>query len=78
MIVHRVDFKRVEPPSSPEPAYMSRYGGDLNAFLKWEQFGKSDESSPKYRAILRDYQRTMKRRVGAIESPFEVVMAVIK
>jgi len=61
-----------------EPAYMSKYGGDLNAFLKWEQFGKSDDSSPKYRAILRDYQRTMKRKVGAVESPFEVVISVIK
>jgi hypothetical protein len=61
-----------------EPAYTSKYGGDLNAFLKWEQFGKSDDSSPKYRAILRDFQRTMKRKVGTTDSPFEVVMGVIK
>jgi AIPR protein len=61
-----------------EPAYMSKYGGDLNAFLKWEQFGKSDDSSPKYRGILRDYQRTMKRKTGGQESPFEAVLGVLK
>lgn len=61
-----------------EPAYMSKYGGDLNAFLKWEQFGKSDDSSPKYRGILRDYQRTMKRKTGGQESPFETVLGVLK
>jgi len=57
---------------------MSKYGGDLNAFLKWEQFGKSDDSSPKYRGILRDYQRTMKRKTGWQESPFETVLGVLK
>jgi hypothetical protein len=60
-----------------EPAYMSKYGGDLNAFLKWEQFGKTDESSPRYRRLLGDYQRTMKRRSPGQASPFEVIVAAI-
>ena len=56
----------------------SKYGGDLNAYLKWEQLGKSDDSSPKYRGILRDYQRTMKRRGGGQEPPFETVLTAIR
>lgn len=61
-----------------EPAYISKYGGDLNAYLKWEQLGKSDDSSPKYLGILRDYQRTMKRRSGGLESPFEIVLNIMR
>ncbi len=61
-----------------EPAYISKYGGDLNAYLKWEQLGKSDDSSPKYRGILRDYQRTMKRKSGGQEPPFETVLTAIR
>lgn len=61
-----------------EPAYISKYGGDLNAYLKWEQLGKSDDSSPKYRGILRDYQRTMRRKSGGQQPPYEIVLNVIK
>lgn len=61
-----------------EPAYISKYGGDLNAYLKWEQLGKSDDASPKYRGILRDYQRTMKRKSGGQEPPFDVVLSAIR
>ncbi|MFM8332091.1 MAG: AIPR family protein [Candidatus Methylumidiphilus sp.] len=61
-----------------EPAYHSKYGGDLNAYLKWDQLGQNDDSSPKYRGILRDYQRTMKRKSAGLESPFEIVLSVLK
>jgi phage gp36-like protein len=65
-------------PIFAEPAYTTKYGGDLNAYLKWEQFGKSDDSSPKYRATLRDFQRTMRRKSGGQLSPFETVLNAIK
>ncbi len=61
-----------------EPAYLTKYGGDLNAFLKWEQFGKSDDSSPKFRVLLHGYQKAMKVKSGGQQSPFEIVLNAIK
>ncbi len=35
-----------------EPAFQNTYNNDLNAFLKWEQLGKSDDSTPRMRQLL--------------------------
>jgi hypothetical protein len=60
-----------------EPAYVSKYGGDLNAYLKWDQLGKSDDASPKFRVMLAIYQRAMKVKSDGQKSPFEVVLSAI-
>jgi len=59
-----------------EPTF-AEHGGDLNAYLKWEQIGKSSESSPKFRSMLNVYQRTMKRKIDDQPSPFEIILGAI-
>ncbi len=44
-----------------EPAFRDRYNNDLNSFLKWEQLGKSQTSTPMLLTLLSDYQRLMDR-----------------
>ena len=61
-----------------EDGYLNKYGGDLNAFLKSEQFGKSDASSPKLRLLLNTYKRAMKREGSDSQSPFDIILNAIK
>ena len=51
---------RAELNAYGEDAYKKRFSQDMNAFLKADDLGKED-STPKLRALLRDYQRTSKR-----------------
>ncbi|HEX2950393.1 MAG TPA: AIPR family protein, partial [Armatimonadota bacterium] len=44
-----------------EPSYAD-FNHDLNAYLKWEQLGKTDEQSPKFRQLLKSYRRLMERK----------------
>jgi hypothetical protein len=47
-----------------EPAYLNTYGGDLNAFLKWEQLGKSDADCPNYRQLISTRKAVVGMRIG--------------
>ena len=35
-----------------EPAFTNTYNNDLNGFLKWEQLGKTEASTPRFRQLL--------------------------
>lgn len=58
-----------------EPAYKERYNNDLNSFLKWEQLGKTKDSTPRLIMLLEDYQRSIAR---GKPSPREVITEAIK
>lgn len=51
-----------------EPVYRNTYGGDLNAFLKWERFGKTDNDCPNYRQLLATQRAVMGKRLGGADS----------
>jgi hypothetical protein len=51
-----------------EPVYRNTYGGDLNAFLKWERLGKTDNDCPNYRQLLATQRAVMGKRLGGTES----------
>ncbi len=53
------------------------YKNDLNAFLKWEQLGKSDTATPRFKSLLAINKRTMKRNTGG-RIPYNIVLEVIK
>jgi hypothetical protein len=61
-----------------EPAYKNTYYYDLNAFLKAEQFGKTEQSSPRLRALLAITKMFMGQRMGGHASRREVVGTAIK
>jgi len=44
-----------------EPAFINSFNNDLNAFLKWEQIGKNDQTSPRLRALLAMHKSLMSR-----------------
>ena len=51
-----------------EPVYLRDYGGDLNAFLKWEKIGKSDNDCPNYRQLLLTQRAVSGKRLQGAES----------
>lgn len=53
------------------------YKNDLNAFLKWEQLGKSESSTPRLKSLLAIHKRTMKRNIGG-KIPYNLVLESIK
>jgi hypothetical protein len=59
-----------------EPAFRERYNNDLNSFLKWEQLGKSQTSTPMLLTLLSDYQRLMDR--GRPPTARELIAKAIK
>lgn len=50
-----------------EPAYLNDFGGDLNAFLKWERLGKGD-ACPNLRDALATQRRVVGKRIGDKDS----------
>ena len=42
-----------------EPAFRNNFNNNLNGYLKWEQLGKSEVSSPRLRSLLGGYKRTL-------------------
>jgi hypothetical protein len=59
-----------------EPSYLSKFNADLNAFLKSEQLGKS-ENSPKLRDLINDYSRLMGRGQGVTLAPREIIVRTL-
>ncbi|MBD1895917.1 AIPR family protein [Coleofasciculus sp. FACHB-129] len=61
-----------------EPEYIKRQVKNVNDYIQWEYFGKSQETSPKLIGLLEIHKRTIKRRTGGQQSPFELVLEAIK
>jgi hypothetical protein len=47
-----------------EPAFINAFNNDLNGFLKWEQLGKSETSTPRFRQLLSVAKGIMGTRTG--------------
>jgi hypothetical protein len=61
-----------------EPSFRDAFNSDLNAFLKSEQLGKSDVSTPRLRSLLAATKRTLGRPTRAGEpSPRDLITQTI-
>ena len=60
-----------------EPAYKSTFNYDLNAFLKWEKLGKSEEDCPRFRNLLAVSKFAMGQKVGGQLSIRETIRTAI-
>ncbi len=54
-----------------EPTFVNDFNNDLNGFLKWEQLGKDEKSSPRFRSLLASYKKVMGKKQGANPSDRE-------
>jgi len=54
-------------------AYKNTFNLDLNAFLKWEQLGKSEQGTPRLRGALAIGKQVMGRTSGSQPSPRQVI-----
>jgi hypothetical protein len=62
-----------------EPSLQEAYNGDLNAFLKAEQFGKTDDATPRFRSLLAATKKTLGRKSGGSEqSPRDTIAAAAR
>ena len=53
------------------------FQGDLNTFLKWEQLGKNEDSTPRLKSLLSGYKRLFGRGSGGRPSPRDLVRQAI-
>jgi hypothetical protein len=61
-----------------EPAFQNSFNNDLNAFLKWEQLGKNDQTSPRLRALLAMHKSIMSKSIAGQPSQRSLITTVIK
>lgn len=61
-----------------EPAYKGAFNADMNAFLKWERVGKSEEATPRLRSTLAITKRMMGRAVGGHPAPRTLIIEAAK
>jgi hypothetical protein len=61
-----------------EPSFINTFNNDLNGYLKSEQLGKTEESSPRFRALIGAHRRTMGRSSGGLPSPRERITIAIR
>lgn len=60
-----------------EPAFINVYNNDLNGFLKWEQFGKTEQATPMLRQLLSMQKMVMGKRMSGQESLRERAVAIL-
>lgn len=60
-----------------EPAYKTRFNYDLNAHLKWDKLGKSEEDCPRFRYLLAVNKVAMGQRLGGQPSIRETIKTAI-
>ncbi|HEY5375172.1 MAG TPA: AIPR family protein [Polyangiaceae bacterium] len=60
-----------------EPAFSNDFGNDLGGILKWEQLGKTEESSPRFRSLLAVCKKTMGKKQGSTASDRERIASVV-
>ena len=61
-----------------EPAYKNTFNNDLNAFLKWEKLGKTEEDSPRLRNLLALSKFAMGQKMGDQPSIRETIKGAIE
>ena len=61
-----------------EPAFLVRFNQNLNSFLKWDQLGKSEESTPRLRAFLAIMKSTLGMKMGVQQSPRDLIIRAIR
>lgn len=61
-----------------EPAYKNSFYFDLNAYLKWERLGKTENDSPRFRALLAVTKMFMGQKMGGQPSQRDQILAAIK
>jgi hypothetical protein len=61
-----------------EPAYKDAFNSDMNAFLKWEKLGKSEEATPRLKSTLAITKQVMGRAVGGHPAPRMVIIEVAR
>jgi hypothetical protein len=61
-----------------EPSFRNDYNGDLNAFIKAEQLGKTEEFTPRFRSLLASTKRTLGRSRGGQQAPRDVIAAAVR
>ncbi len=60
-----------------EPAFTNTFNNDLNGFLKWEQIGKSEASTPRFRQLLSVAKGVMGTRAGTQASLRDRIKVVL-
>ncbi len=60
-----------------EPALQNTFGGNLNAYLKWEQMGKTKDCSPQLHQLLSDYKKALSRGMRGQEAPLKLITEVL-
>jgi hypothetical protein len=58
-------------------SFKNIFDHDLNAFLKWEKLGKSEEDCPRFRNLLAVNKVAMGQKVGGQPSMRETIKAAI-
>jgi hypothetical protein len=61
-----------------EPPFKSKFNNDLNAFLKWDQLGKSDDSTPRLKSQLAISKSVLGRSFANQPSGRNLMISVIK
>ncbi|MBL7648860.1 MAG: AIPR family protein [Candidatus Hydrogenedentes bacterium] len=49
-----------------EPAYLNSFNADLNAFLKWEKLGKSENDTPRLKSALAINKAVMGKQINGV------------
>lgn len=60
-----------------EPKFVEK-GSDLNSFLKWEQLGKHEDSTPKLKSLIHQYKISMKKKISSQPSARDLVRDAIR
>ena len=65
-------------PDSEDSAYEEpTYQGDLNTFLKWEQLGKNENATPRFKSLIATHKHFFGRSHGEQPSPRQLVTQAI-
>jgi hypothetical protein len=59
-----------------EAAYKNAFNLDLNAFLKWEQLGKSEKGTPRLRGALAIGKQVMGKSIAGQPSPRQLITQI--
>lgn len=60
-----------------ELALTNTFNGDMNAFLKWEQLGRSADSTPRLRSLLEITKMSLGQSFGRTKSPRATVLEAL-
>ncbi len=61
-----------------EPEFRGRFNSDLNGFLKWEQLGKIEDTTPRFHRLLAAAKIALSDQDDGGQSPAERIMDAVK